>query len=142
MFGKQLTIEPHRFLSLEKVRITADVGGGADKLTIRFSPELESMHFTDPMGNVYSYYEQLGYIVAFPGDSTVALDPAVTENSVSWEYILPLAPSTVGWDDVRKRAPYSMTIAAWKGSQSVSHTIDDIDITGNTYNLIYIQPAK
>ncbi|WP_372998464.1 hypothetical protein [Lutispora sp.] len=46
MFGKQLTNEPHRFLSLEKVRITADIIGGADKVVIRFSPELEAMNFT------------------------------------------------------------------------------------------------
>ncbi len=94
------------------------------------------------MGNVYSYYEQLGYVVSFPQDTTVTLNPEVINNRVSWEYILPLAPSTVDWEDVRKRAPYSMTITAWKGGHSVSYTIADIDITGNTYNLIYIQPAK
>ena len=111
-------------------------------MVIRFSPELEAMQFTDTYGNIYNYSEQVGETVIFPNDSTVLLNPAITDNSITWEYILPLAPSTKDWDDTRKRAPYRMTMTAWKGTTSVTYVIDDIEITGNTYDLIYIQPKQ
>ena len=141
MFGKQLTIEPHRFLSLESVKINIRTSGFADKVVIRFSPQLEAMQFTDINGNVYDYKDKTGYYVRFPQDTTINLDNRIDNNNINWEYILPLAPSTKSWNDQRIRPPYSMTVTAWKGTNSVSYSINDIDITGNTYDLIYMQPA-
>jgi hypothetical protein len=62
------------------------------------------------------------------------------DNHLQWEYTLPLAPSTVGWDDTRKTPHYYMTVTAWKGEYSDTYTVSDIDITGNIYDLTYIQP--
>ncbi len=141
IFGKQMTNEPHRFMSLETVKIDVDVSGYADKLEIHFSPELEAMEYTDPDGNRYDYYldYSLPY-VDFP--AVISLDPDLQDNQAHWEYTLPLAPSSVGWDDVRRRPRYSMTVTAWKGDDSVSYTVDDIDITGNVYDQTYIQPLN
>jgi hypothetical protein len=139
LFGKRLTNEPHRFLSLECVKVRVATIGNPERITIRFSPELEAMRYTDKYGHTYDYNSDFfGYEVNFPKDSTFN----VTENQVYWEYYLPLAPSTKDWDDNRLRPPYSMTVTAYKGEKSVSVTIDDIEITGNIYDLTYIQPKQ
>ena len=140
--GKQLTNEPHRFLSLERVKINVYTTGYADKVIIRFSPELEAMSFTDVHGNVYDYRDKVGYYVYFPQDSTINLNNTLKDNHVYWEYTLPLAPSTKSWDDVILRSPYWMQVTAYKGASSVTYTVPDLNITGNTLNLIYIQPVK
>ena len=55
------------------------------------------MTYTDPNGNVYDYNTDFfNKDVFFPQDSTFT----PVNNHVYWEYYLPLAPSTKGWDDV------------------------------------------
>ena len=139
LFGKQMSVEPHRFLSLECVKIDVKTQGDPDKVVIRFSPELEAMSFRDPKGNIYDYSTDFfHYYVDFPQDSTFV----PVNNHLTWEYNLPLAPSTKDWDDVRKKPQYKMTVTAWKEAVSVTYTVDDIDVTGNTYDLSYIQPVR
>ncbi len=136
IFGRQMTVEPHRFLSLECISIDIATIGDPDKVTVRFSPELESMYYTDPNGHTYRYNEFMGYMVKFPEDSTIP----VTDNHARWEYHLPLAPSSKDWDNNRLRPQYSMIVTAYKGSNTATFVVDDIDITGNIYDLTYIQP--
>ena len=139
ILGERLTNEPHRFLSLERVKIDITTLGNPDSVTIRFSPELEAMTYTDPNGHTYDYGDDyFGYKVYFPADSTF---PAAG-NHVYWEYHLPLAQSTKNWNNTRLRQSYKMTVTAYKGGNSVQYVIDDIDITGNIYDLTYIQPKK
>lgn len=141
IFGRQLTNEPHRFLSFERVRIKITTDGYAEKLEIRFSSELESMQYIDENGNIYDYKDDFNLdYVSFP--YTIELDETKKENETYWEYVLPLANSTKSWDDKRIRAPYYMEVTAWKGATSVKYLIDDIDITGNIYDLTYIQPIN
>jgi len=141
LFGKRMSVEPHRFLSLERVKINVYTTGYADKIEIRFSPELEAMQFRDKYGNLYDYKKdfKLNYVY-FP--VTITLDSSKKDNHVYWEYALPLANSTKSWDDERLRAPYIMEVTAWRGSKSVKYTVSDIDITGNIYDLTYIQPIN
>jgi hypothetical protein len=142
MFGKLMSDEPHRFLSLECVMINVYTSGYADKVIIRFSQELESMWFTDKFGNVYDYAEDFfGEYVYFPEDSTFILDDTRNENHVYWEYKFPLAPSTKDPDDFILQPPYWMEVTVFKGEQYVTYRIDDIEITGNVYDLVYIQPV-
>ncbi len=137
IFGKRMTVEPHRFLSLECVNIDITTLGGPDKVTVRFSPELESMYYTDPQGHTYDYSaDYMGYQVKFPQDSTIS----VSDNKAHWEYHLPLAPSSKDWDNNRLRPQYSMTVTAYKGSNTATYVVNDIDVTGNIYDLTYIQP--
>lgn len=143
MFGKQMPVEPHRFLSLECVKINVNTTGYADKIIIRFSPELEAMRFTDPYGKTYDYVEDFAGMedyVYFPQDSTFMLNNAERDSRTYWEYTLPLANSTKDWNDNYIRQPYWMEVTAYKGEQSVLYLIDDIEITGNIYDLIYEQP--
>ncbi|NMB95375.1 MAG: hypothetical protein GYA02_02005, partial [Clostridiaceae bacterium] len=141
MFGIRLTNEPHRFLSLERVRIKVTTDGYADKIEIRFSPELESMQYIDENGNMYDYKEDFNLdYVSFP--YIIELDNTRKVNETYWEFVLPLAKSTKSWDDQRIRNPYYMEVTAWKGTTSVKYLIDDIEITGNIYDLTYIQPVN
>ena len=106
-----MTVEPHRFLSLGCVKIDITTEGDPDYVVVRFSPELESMTFTDPNGNVYDYNTDFfHYDVWFPQDSTFV----PVNNHVYWEYLAPPAPSSKGWDDVRKRGYYWMTVTAYR----------------------------
>jgi len=141
LFGKRMSVEPHRFLGLERVKINVYTTGYADKVEIRFSPELEAMQFRDKYGNLYDYKKDFGLnYVYFP--KTITLDSTKKNNHVYWEYVLPLANSTKSWDDERLRQPYKMEVTAWKGTKSVKYTISDIEITGNIYDLTYIQPLN
>lgn len=141
IWGKRLSNEPHRFLSLETVNIRIDIEGFAERVEIRFSPELEAMQFTDAKGNVYDYKDDyMGYEVEFP--KTFIIDIPKASTSIQWEYTLPLAPSTKSWADERLRSPYKMTVCAYRGEECVIYEIDDIDITGNVYDLTYIQPVN
>lgn len=136
IFGKRLTNEPHRFLSLECIRLDITTIGDPERVTIRFSPELEAMQYTDPGGHAYNYSDYFGHDIVFPRDSTIT----VNGNRAYWEYNLPLAASSKDWNNNRLRQQYKMTVTVYKGGRSVTRTIDDIDITGNIYDLTYIQP--
>lgn len=139
VFGRRMSVEPHRFLSLECVKVDITTKGDPDKVIIRFSPELESMVYTDPNGHTYDYGRDFfGYTVKFPENSTIQ----VSDNHARWEYYLPLAPSSKDWNDNRLRPQYRMTVTAYKGDSTAEYVIDDIDITGNIYDLTYIQPKR
>ncbi len=56
------------------------------------------------------------------------------------EYILPLAKSTMNEYDTRLGGQYWVEVTAIKGSTVKTMRIDDIDITGNTLDKVYVQP--
>ncbi|TCT13982.1 hypothetical protein EDC18_10751 [Natranaerovirga pectinivora] len=132
--GNQLRNMPHRFMSYEKVYINAIIQGNPDEVYIRFSPELESMVFTDPNGHIYYYQNHIGYTVDFP-IHMISSD----ELHYEVEYILPLANSTMDYNDYTLRGKYWVELTAIKGSTVRKIRIDDIDITGNTLDRIYMQ---
>ncbi|MGX8795104.1 hypothetical protein ACR6HW_03250 [Fusibacter sp. JL298sf-3] len=135
MFGKQMSVEPHRFLSLEKVVFTAEVIGNPDRVTLRLSSPLEAMHYINPQGQRYAYEEMVGYRVDFPLEMTHE-----GEGRYKATYILPLADHTVSWEDRRAGAPYYAVVYAEKGAVKKEARIEDIDITGNIYDQVYVQP--
>lgn len=136
--------QPHRFMSLEKIIVTAIVEGDVEKSLIRLSPDLESMVYTNSWGHTYNYEDDFfGFSVKFPRDSKPIPEEISKDRYVFvWEYSLPLCDETIGWDNVRKENPYELFFRVWdkKGTQKTM-VIDDIDITGNIYELIYPQPA-
>jgi hypothetical protein len=142
--GKQTTDEPHRFMSLETVKINVFTSGFADKVVMRFSPELESMFFTDPNGNNYRYKEDFfGYEILFPDDGSCLTDGSSEMNHVYWEYALPLAPSTKEFTGNGRIGPsYRLTVTAFKGAEQVEYSIGDIELTGNVLDHIFIQPGS
>lgn len=134
---------PHRFLALEKITVTAIVEGDATRAQIRLSPSLEAMVYINSSGHTY-YYEDdfFGYDVKFPRDSNLA--PKELSNNkfqFQWEYSLPLCDETVRWNDIRIANPYELIFKVWdKRWRSKTVVVDDIDITGNIYELLYPQP--
>lgn len=134
----------HRFLALEKVKLEVWILGKADRAVIRLSPQLEAMSYTNSSGYTYDYAEDFfGYEVKFPENSTLV---PKTEfwmfTTFEWYYSLPMCGETVRWDDSRVSNPYKMWITIFdKEGNSIEHIINDIDITGNIYELLYPQPA-
>jgi hypothetical protein len=142
MKGNILSNEPHRFLSHEMVTLNIKTSGYADKIVIRFSPELEAMNFTDENGKVYKYEDYFNKRVLFPAAATFELDGTKNDNTLIWEYALPLAKSTKSWANARLRLPYKVTATVYRGTKFVTKEIDDIELTGNVYDLTYIQPMN
>ncbi len=133
--GEQLSNEPHRFLSLEAIDIDVESLGEPDQIVVEMSEALESMVYTDSSGNNYIYSNLVGEEVSFP----LILDSSNLEN---WHtsYILPLADSTKSLDNIRLKPSYYIKITLIKGESSVEYVIDDIEITGNTLDHLYLQP--
>ena len=136
--GKTLANQPHRFLSYEKVKIKVKIKGVADQVSVRFDAALEAMTFTNSLGQTYRYADETGQNVAFP----IQMKKSETEAQM-WEieYILPLCPQTLTWENQRLRQPYTMTITGRKGSAVKQLSVHDIDMTGNVYDLLYVQPS-
>lgn len=141
LFGKQLVDMPYRFLSWEKIFITANTLGNPDKVLLRLSPALEAMSFEDDNGKTFYYADDFGRSINFPLEFTKEED-----NVWKVSYILPLADSTLSWEDDRVRAPYKIIVRAYKDDYVRTYEFSEaegraIEITGNTSNLIYQQPV-
>jgi len=141
-FGEQLSNMPHRFLSFESITFKATLDGMPDGVSIRLSPELEAMVFEDDYGHEYDYTEEVGEWVYFPLALTCTAQDTIAGTS-TWEgkYILPLASSTLNWDNDRVHRPYKATLTAVIDDYTIESTIDDIELTGNIKDLIYMQPS-
>lgn len=135
LMGNRKMNQPHRFLSHEKITIDVTTIGAPDSVWLSFSPELESMVFTDLKGHTHRHKDTFGSDVYFPL-ALEALGPNVWRIST----ILPFAPSSMTWEDDVIRAPYTLNIKAKKGEAERSASIEDLHITGNVYDLIHIQP--
>ncbi|MBN2899826.1 MAG: hypothetical protein JXO44_13740, partial [Clostridia bacterium] len=140
LFGEQMADMPYRFLSWEKIYITAKTIGDPDSVFVRMSEPLEAMSFTDQNGVTYDYEDDFGDEVDFP------LKLKNQGNDIwSAEYILPLAPSTLSWDDERLKPSYEVVVTAKKNDTTIDYVFSEsngngIEITGNTTDLIYVQP--
>jgi len=141
--GVKLANQPHRFLSYEKVLVTAVVKGSPDAVTLRLSPELEAMQYVNSIGQQYKYSDALGYVVTFPVQMVKRNENSGHPDLTLWtaEYILPLCKETQSFDDDRLSAPYWLKAEAQKGATLKSKTINDIEMTGNIYDLLYAQPT-
>lgn len=124
----------NRYLGYEKIRIEVGLSGNADRVEIRFSPELEAMSFRNAKGILYRYRDEFGYTVNFPLS-------AVQSGEKTWDasYILPVANDTIDWKNRSVRPPYRMTVHAYKGSRHVRKDVE-IHMTGNIHDLMYIRP--
>ncbi|NTV89195.1 MAG: hypothetical protein HGA22_02355 [Clostridiales bacterium] len=136
IFGEVMTIEPHRFLSYETVGIKVVTTGRPDRVSVRFSPELEAMYYTDSKGYSYSYLEDTGAAPEFP-----LMLEETSENNYYAEYILPLAASTKSIDGTRLGESYWMLVTAVKGGVEKTWLVNDLEISGNIWDETYIQPV-
>lgn len=136
--GNTLANQPHRFLSYEKIRISVKIKGEADHLSLRCEAPLEAMTYRNSLGQVYHYKDEMGFEVQFPLNfQKNTHDPTIWE----LEYILPLCPQTLDWENQRHRAPYTLTVTAEKGNVKRQMSVVDIEMTGNIYDLLYVQPG-
>ena len=136
--GNTLANQPHRFLSYEKIKVSVKIKGEAERVSLRFEAPLEAMTYRNTLGQVYHYKDEMGFEVQFPLNFQKSThDPSLWE----LEYILPLCPQTLDWENQRLRAPYTLTITAEKGSTKRQMSVVDIEMTGNIYDLLYVQPG-
>lgn len=140
--GKQMTNEPHRFLSLENLTFSLKVRGTVESAYLDLEAPLKAMTFNSKNGKTIHYKDLIGKTVAFP-----LFFSRNTSNLFKLEYILPLAPSTVDSNDKRLRPPYAITIVIENEDRVRTYTFDAasggpfIDITGNTFDHVYNQPS-
>lgn len=137
--------EPHRFLALEKIHVRVWFRGYVKRIVVRLSEPLEQMQYTNSDGYTYDYCNDFfGYYVDFPRDSTIYISSSSKKlRYVEKSYILPLCDETISWSDDRLADSYSITIEIYgSGSDIQVYCIDDVDITGNTYELLHPQPVK
>lgn len=148
-----------RFLGYEKIKVQVHTRGKAESVSIRFSPELEAMTYTNSKGDIYRYVDEFGYTVVFPLSLTKVeaqnnseqskkeksnREEAVKENDNKeiWEvsYILPIAPSSINWNNKRVRPSYEMWVEAKTKASKATYTTK-LDVTGNVHDLMYIRPG-
>ena len=139
LFGKQMLNMPHRLLSYEKVIFTAHIKGRPESVTLKLSPELEAMTFINRLGQTYRYKDETGYEVAFPLEM---IKKSESGNLSIWqvEYILPLCTETLSDENVRLRTPYVAVVTVGKGEIKRTAEINDIEVTGNIFDHLYMQP--
>ncbi len=114
------------------------IKGEADHLSLRCEAPLEAMTYRNSLGQVYHYKDEMGFEVQFPLNfQKNTHDPTIWE----LEYILPLCPQTLDWENQRHRAPYTLTVTAEKGNVKRQMSVVDIEMTGNIYDLLYVQPG-
>ncbi|MBI9014152.1 MAG: hypothetical protein JEZ08_18090 [Clostridiales bacterium] len=137
IFGEQLTDEAHRFLSLEEIEIRVETIGKPDRIEIDMSDALKAMAYRDHQSNLYLYEELVGFEESFPLMMT-------SSDKDNWHrhYILPLAPSTKTFENEVLLSPYYIKITLIKGTSSVEYYVNDIHITGNTLDHLYLQPNE
>lgn len=130
--GRPMALDPNRFLSYEMMKLELEAEGDPLSVTCRMSPELEAMVYEDPNGRVYRYEEAFGETVEFP------LQLSAAGNDL-WraDYKLPLAPSTLGWTDHRLKSPYWIEFTVTWPDLVRQYRFDNIEITGNVYDLIF-----
>jgi len=130
--GRPMALNPNRFLSYEMMKLELQAEGDPLGVTCRMSPELEAMVYEDPNGRVYRYEEAFGEMVEFP------LRLSAAGNGL-WraDYKLPLAPSTLGWTDHRLKSPYWIEFTVTWPDLVRQYRFDNIEITGNVYDLIF-----
>lgn len=128
--------QPHRFLGYEKIIIHVKVKGNPDSVSVRFSPELEAMTYTNHIGHTYDYQKEIGDKVSFP-----LLLSKVGEHQYEASYILPLAHSTLSIENQRLKSPYEAIVTIKKSAQTKTMSIKDIDITGNIHDFMEYQPV-
>ena len=114
-FGRLLPLMPHRFLSLERIKIMMDFN-------------------RDPLTASYTFNGQKTSIYCVPG---------VLHYEVS--LIIPNLPATLSWDNQRLLPPMQLQIEALDRltpAGSLSVAVSDIEITGNVYDITYPQAGR
>lgn len=141
IFGESLPYNRHRFLSLETIFIKIKANKNVDKVVIRLSNELETMTYENQLGHFYDYNVDFGLAyVYFPQDSTFYFENT-TDLDFTFEYVLPMCEETIDFNNRRLKEPYHIIISLMNEEETIYYKINDIEITGNIYDLIYPQPG-
>lgn len=132
-----LVSNPHRFLTHENIHIEADLLGNPDSVTVDMAPQLVDYTYTNKQGITYRH-ESFGY----PLKVHPLIMTSTDNKEFKTSYVIPLCDWTLGYDNIRRRAAYTITVTAKKSATVVTYTISDIEITGNIHDTTYLAPGK
>ncbi|MHB1485695.1 MAG: hypothetical protein ACYCYI_13700 [Saccharofermentanales bacterium] len=118
ILGYQLPYNPKRFLCLEKLTMRIDFEGR-------------------PLPQSVVFYPLGGNPVTVP---IVKINDA--KGYAQHIYILGIMSSSIKWDNNRIRASYYCSASAYSNSVRTDYIIDGIDITGDIYDLVYLQSPR
>lgn len=113
--GYSLKADAMRFLSLEKVTLRIDFTG----------PSIPDRVIFHPLGAPDAHEA-----VTRTGDSS---------GFAQISYSIAILPSSLTWSNVRIRMPYQCTASAFNGNTRTDYTLSGIEITGDIYDLVYLQ---
>ena len=140
LLGRPVDRDPMRFLGLETVTVTATLSRTPDLVVFQPVGPLLAYSFQDPFGNFY-LLSRLGRKTN-PLQSEFAVVPAAGQTTVSFRYMLPLLPSTVSWDGRVLRAPYRFRVRAEQDGRVWTREETGIGITGDVFDVLYLQPSS
>lgn len=134
IFGKGLIYNSHRFLSLEEIKVVIITSGKPDTIVIDGSDTFHERFYTDETGMIYDNNE-------FIPDTNIPFELRTTDLE-HWEgtFIIPLVDSTLDIENNRLKTPYRLNIIVKKGDKELIYIIDDLEVTGNTLDHVYIEP--
>ena len=138
LLGRRVPLDPMRFLGLETVTVTAVFRSRPERVLFEPCDELQAAVYMDPEGNRYDVADFTGTTLRFPEDFQVV--PAAGATTVSFHYTLPLAPSTCSWEGLALRAPYSFQVVATYPARTWTARLGGIGMTGDVFDLLYLQP--
>ncbi len=115
MMGYILPNNPKRFMSLEKITQRIDFDG-------------------NPLPSSVTFY-QIG------GKTTTVLVKKTSSSTGYAElvYKLGILPSSLTWRNIRINPPYDCLASTFIGSKRTDYVIHDIEITGDIYDMVYLQ---
>ena len=127
-----------RFTGLEEIQLELSVAGRVTDISVIFSEELKSWTYEDGYGNTYDYADLLGSYDMCPKDMNIE---GLWNNgyTLTKSYILPLCLDTIDTEGNRIKDKYTITVIA-KNEKKEHIKEYMIDITGNIYDYLYVQP--
>lgn len=134
IFNEALSYNDHRFLSLENLNLHVETLGKPDKIEVYVPKEFLETYYRDESNEVYNNNEW------------VSLMPEVFEvrptkaDTFDCSFEVPLVASSLSTEDVRLRPPYVLKVVLLKGQARLEYVLDDIEVTGNIFDHLYLQP--
>jgi hypothetical protein len=139
LLGRKVALDPMRFLALETVTLTATFRTRPDSVVFRPCGTLLASSFRDSFGNQYRSEDYVRKSTRYPADFTIT--PEAGSTRVSFRFQLPLAPSTLSWDDRVLSKSYDFRIQATVAGRVWTADLTGISMTGDIYDILYLQPS-
>ena len=134
IFSEPLVYDGHRFLSLERLHLNLETIGSPDQVVITLPDAFIQAIYTNSKGQTYDNRQWVDL-----KSKSFALTK-LSDNTFYTTFDLPIVDSTLSKMDERLRPPYQLVLRLEKNSDLFEYVIDDVEVTGNVFDHIYLQP--